>query len=156
MKECPRCSRTLIDEVETCPTCGYSFINEVGQSKERSSKPTIAGILMMIAAVMGILLSIMLLSGYWDIQTMMETSQNVGDFEGQGQLFETILNVCAVIIFCLGLVEFIGGLYVIKRKSWAIGVIGALGGVFILGFLMTSSVLSIIALILILISKDEF
>jgi len=156
MKECPRCGRKLIDEVEECPTCGFAFFSEKDKSSGLSSKPTIAGIMMMISASMGIVLSILILSGFWDIQSMLEISQSVGDVQGQENLFSTILNVCSVVLLCIGAVEFIGGFYAIKRKNWVVALIGALAGIFIIGFFFLSSILSVIALIMILIAKDEF
>jgi hypothetical protein len=56
--------------------------------------------------------------------------------------------ICGVVLLVLGVVSFLGGIYAIGRKNFGIAVIG---GIFVI-----PSILGLIGLILVAVSKDEF
>lgn len=68
-----------------------------------------------------------------------------------------IIVVCGIVFMIFGILALLGGIMSVTRKSWAMALIGSIFGLFCLGLLFfEASILSIIALILIAISKDEF
>ncbi|MDI6916387.1 MAG: carboxypeptidase-like regulatory domain-containing protein [Thermoplasmatales archaeon] len=66
-----------------------------------------------------------------------------------------VLYVCSIVIFILSFFTLLGGIFALKRRHFGIAVIGAIMGIPALGFLI-GSILSIIALILIVLSRNEF
>ena len=69
--------------------------------------------------------------------------------------FGTIWMICGVIGIILSIIVLVGGVMAIKKKNWAFALIGSIIGLVSVGFYL-GSLLSLIALILIVISKDEF
>jgi len=120
--------------------------------KQKSKKPMIAGILMIIAFLIAILTA----SGvfFLDLDTM-DFEDEIGE-ELDPDLFDTVLNVCGVLILIFGIFLMIGGIFAIKRVHWSISMLGAILGLFSLGPWFFGSILSFIALILLFLSKDEF
>jgi len=55
-----------------------------------------------------------------------------------------------------GLFAIIGGAMAVRRKSWGLALVGSILGLFTIGFVGEATVLSLIALILIAISRREF
>ena len=125
------------------------------QTMTKSSKPLVAGILLIIAGVLAIL--------YWtlistiDLSTFMELSQ-LKEFypELTIEQIEGAFTACAIMGGIISVVTILGGILTLKRKLWAIALLGAILGLFIIGPALISSFLSLIAIILIVISKAEF
>jgi len=122
------------------------------------SKPFIAGILLIIAGVVAILFWIQFFS--LDATTL----ESVIDIQQFKEIDPTItpekllgfLSTCAVIGCILAIFPILGGLLALKRKMWGVSLACSIIGLFTLGLLFISSGLSLIALILLIISKQEF
>ncbi|KYK29735.1 MAG: hypothetical protein AYK23_04970 [Candidatus Proteinoplasmatales archaeon SG8-5] len=71
-------------------------------------------------------------------------------------LAESILMVCGVIFIIFSILALLGGIMAITRKSWGFAVVGAIFGLLTIGPYGLGFVLGLVALILIIISKDEF
>ncbi|MGD0056853.1 MAG: hypothetical protein ABSB83_03230 [Methanomassiliicoccales archaeon] len=69
---------------------------------------------------------------------------------------EGVLVTCGVIWFVIGLVALIGGVFAIRRRKWSIAVVGGVFGLLTIGPYFFGSILGLIGLILIAISKHEF
>lgn len=67
----------------------------------------------------------------------------------------TILYACSIVIVILSVFPLLGGLFAVKRKYFGIAAIGAVLGIIATGFFV-GSILSIIALILLTLSRNEF
>src|SRR3990172_693959 len=63
--------------------------------------------------------------------------------------FETILLVCGLIGITFSAFALLGGIMAIQRKMWGLALVGSILGLFIIGPVFISSLLSLIALILI-------
>ncbi|HEC89910.1 MAG: hypothetical protein DRN12_01260 [Thermoplasmata archaeon] len=120
-----------------------------------SSKPLIAGIFLIIAGILSILtwLSVSLV----DFSTIIDPTM----FQQQGvnlsmQQIESIINICATIAIILAIFPIIGGIFSVTRRKWAVAILGGVLGLFIIGPIFISSILSLIGLILIALSKEEF
>ena len=62
----------------------------------------------------------------------------------------TVLWIVFAALFLFGLPSLIGGIYAVQRKNWAIALIGSIAS------FLTWSVIGLIPLILVILSKDEF
>ena len=128
-------------------------------AKPQTIKPVIAGVLLIVVAVMGLIVA-MVFMGAVDIGLGMLDSYVVedptGTATGMVDMIQGILMVCGVIFMIFGLLALLGGLMPVLRKSWGLAMMGAIFGIFTLGPYALGSILSIVALILIIMSKDEF
>lgn len=158
MKDCPKCGRKVEDFKEECPVCGYGFDSKETKKESHTYKPKVAGYLMIVSAVSGIVFALLILLGYWDVQSMLASSQDVlgEEFKVSKGLFGMILKVCSVVLLFFSSIQLTGAVFSFKREKWDIALLGAFVGVFLIGIFFLSTVLSVIALILFLSSKDEF
>ena len=76
-------------------------------------------------------------------------------FPGMMENITQLLAVCAVIGFVCSIFALLGGVFALKRERWGMVVMGAVLGIFTIGFGL-GLVLAIIALIIVLLAKDEF
>lgn len=122
-----------------------------------SYKPIIAGILLLIAGLLGIYTWIS--TAFFDIRVIdpaiIEQLRQSG-VEITIEQIQNILGVCAIIGVIISIFPILGGVISIKRKMWGITIVMSIVGLFTIGPLLLSSLLSFIALILILLSKKEF
>lgn len=68
----------------------------------------------------------------------------------------TLILICGSIGVIFSLITLIGGVFGIQRKMWGLALTGSILGLFSLGWYFLGSLLSLIGLILIAISKKEF
>ncbi len=108
---------------------------------------------MILSAIIGLSFGLMLISGmegiYDDVQPI------IGE-EVDEDLFYTILEVCGAVFLVLAGIQIFTGVISITRRYWIAAVIGSVLGIFMIGVMFISSVLSAVALILLFKSKDEF
>ncbi|MEA2055306.1 MAG: hypothetical protein U9O49_00555 [Candidatus Thermoplasmatota archaeon] len=122
-----------------------------------SSKPQIAGILLIAAGLIALFFwgflatTIEISLEMMDITQFQETYPEI-TIEQVRQMFITF----ATIICILAIFPILGGIFALKRKLWGIAVVGSILGIFTLGFLFVTPLMSIIALILLITSKNEF
>lgn len=121
-----------------CPYCGHDYrmamAGPAGQKKE-SAMPVIGGILIILVSlgylIGGAFIAAAGGSMFWF------------DVEATGAAV-----ACGAIMLVLGLIVLLGGVFAIQRKNFGFALVG--------GILAIPSVLGIIGLILIIVSKDEF
>ncbi len=118
-----------------------------------SKKPLIAGVLMIIAFILAVVAAGQIF--FLDMDAL-----NLEELEEQEEFgvefVETIMNVCGAIFLILGIFLLIGGILAIKRIHWGIALAASIAGIFSMGPFFIGSVLSLVALVLIFMSKDEF
>jgi hypothetical protein len=122
-----------------------------------SYKPIIAGILLLIAGLLGIYTWIS--TAIFDISTIDPTiieQLRQSGVEITIEQMQNILGVCAIIGIIISIFPILGGITSIKRKMWGITIVMSIIGLFTIGPFLLSSLLSLIALILIILSKKEF
>ncbi|MFO7992401.1 MAG: hypothetical protein R6U61_08965 [Thermoplasmata archaeon] len=156
MKECPSCARKCQDDLSRCPTCGYPFEGSGpdGLHREGSNKSSIASVMMVSSAIIGIIFILTIAFGFFGVDMAeMAESQYQGQYE-EG-LFTTVLNVCTVIMAAMAVIQLIGAYFAYKKRKWGIALFGAFAGIALVGFYV-SIVLSIISVILLFLAKDEF
>jgi len=127
--------------------------NERGNTK-RDVKPLIAGIILIIAGFMAILTWISVFAIDFTILdlSMLET-QNVTITPEQ---LDSLISICGTIGIILSLFPILGGILAIQKKLWGGALAGSIIGLFTIGPAFLSSILSLICLILLIISKDQF
>lgn len=150
MPVCPACGAELNADAGICYACGAQINQSENRSsqrrpqpEERSKKPLIAGILMIIAFIMAVISSGILLVDPTPPPGYPPTSEGA-------------LIVCGSLVMIFGFVLLGGAICAIKRIKWGFALGASIVGIFSLGFLGLGSLLSLISVILIAISKDEF
>jgi len=93
--------------------------------------------------------------GTIDWEEQLEDEDEIED-DIDEDFIETVVNVCGAIILISGLFLLIGGIFAIKRIHWGVALLGAILGVFTIGPWFLGTVLSLVALVLIFLSKEEF
>jgi len=68
---------------------------------------------------------------------------------------ESILYVCGALIAIFSIFAILGGIMALQRKMWALALVGSILGIFSWGYFI-SSILCLIGMILIAVSKNEF
>ncbi len=124
-----------------------------GPSRKESKKPMIAGILMIIAFLLALVTagSLFLID-----EDLMADIEDEIDEDIDLDFVETISEVCGILLVVFGIILLVGGICAIKRIYWGVAIGGSIVGIFSLGPMYLGSVFSVIALILLFISKDEF
>ena len=118
------------------------------------SKPLIAGILLIISGIMGLLTWIAALSiDLSMIDLSMMEAQNMTIPTDQLNMF---ISICAIIGIFFSILPILGGILSIKKNIWIGAIICSVFGIFTIGPFFISSILSLVSLILIFISKEQF
>jgi len=108
---------------------------------EKTAKPIVGGILILIGALVGIAMGASLI---WGGAMIVDISVYSGGLA-------EILAICGIIWLVLGIIGLLGGIFAMQRKHFGLAIVGGifsmLAGLFIFG---------LIGLILVAISKDEF
>lgn len=129
------------------------------QPSNKSTMRIIAGILLIVAGVFSI---ISFLSSYLilDISTV-ESMDYISQFQ---QIYPEItaeqvlgfVKTCTLVFLIISIFPILGGILSLKKKMWGIALACSIIGLFSIGILFTSSILSLIAMILLIISRGEF
>lgn len=138
-RNCVSCGRSISWDANVCPYCGHDFrVAMAGPQAEKkeSAMPLIGGILVILSSIGYLVMGAAFLAG-----GSMWSTIDVG-WEGAG------LAVCGAIILILGVIALLGGVFAIQRKNFLLALLGA---IFVL-----PSILGLIGLILIAVSKSEF
>ena len=177
---CPKCQYSFVVDVPadkkkyqvTCPNCGYKFIiitdtkrdgeykwEEPGGSrkailpslKKATERPTVASILLFISAILGIITAFMLIYNYSLLYNIFATSgipllKTMEIYRGTWFLLILILSGFGIA----------GGYASFNKKPLTMAMVGSIISIFSMGFLIVGPILSVLASILIFISRDEF
>jgi hypothetical protein len=120
----------------------------------KSYKPIISGILLLIVGLLGIYTWTS--TAFFDISTIDTTIFEQSGVEMTMEQIQEIIGICAIIGVIISIFPLLGGILSIKRKMWGFCIVMSILGLFTIGPFLLSSILSFIALILIVISKNEF
>ena len=109
--------------------------------------------MLIIAGIEGIILGLSLAV----ITEWLDFSELAG-LEGMEYDLTGIFLVGGVVWMIFGIMALLGGIMAIQRKGWGVALLGSIFGLFCLGLVIgiEASLMSLIALILIIMSKDEF
>jgi predicted neutral ceramidase superfamily lipid hydrolase len=128
------------------------------QSSNKNSYPLIAGILLIIAGILGIfnwsqvfLLDVTTLGSFFDISQIQEFYPQITYDQILG-----FLQTCAIIGIIISVFPILGGILSVQRKLYYIAITSSIIGLFSIGIVLSSSVLSLIGLVLLIFSKQQF
>lgn len=128
------------------------------QSTDRFSMPTIAGFILIIAGILAIfnwiqifILDISTIESFVDINQIKEFYPSITYEQLLG-----LIHTCAIIGIVISIFPILGGLLAIQRKYYYLAIAGSILGLFSIGILFSSSILSLIGLILLIIYRQKF
>jgi len=170
---CPKCSFVFIVESEEekdksveCPKCGHKFIARIGKTKNKdvrwieyggtrkailpipenlSNRPFVAGILLALVSILGVA-TVAMFYIYPDVEVLTPYSLVLGGNE----------TYLTIIILVFSILSAAGSYNSIRKKSLTIALAGSVFGVLSFGFLIIGPILSLVSLILLIMSKDDF
>jgi hypothetical protein len=120
--------------------------------KQPSSKPLIAGIILILAGLLGLLT--------WASALALDISmiENVLPPESPitAEQLQSFLSTCAIIGAVLSIFTLASGIVAMRRKAWGFAIIGGILGLFTIGPMLLGSILSLVGLILVAISRSDF
>lgn len=108
-------------------------------------KRVIAGILLIIGFIADLAQAMMT----FVIGSEASSIPGIGDASG-------VFYTCAVIELVFGILALVGAAMALSGKSWGLALVGSIFCLLSLGFVFIGSLMGLIALILIAVSKDEF
>ena len=122
------------------------------QPKQPSSKPLIAGILLIIAGLLGLFTWASALAVDASmIQTVLPPESPI-----TAEQLQSFLTTCGIIGAALSIFTLAGGIVAMRRKAWGLAVIGGILGLFTIGPMLLGSIISLIGLIIVAISRSDF
>jgi hypothetical protein len=112
----------------------------------------IGGVLIIIAALLALGMGAMAMT--MDAQQVQDAGVDIP--EGMtAQDLQGVLNFCGAILLVFAVIAIIGGAFALGRKHFWLVVIGGVFGIFGIGMVI-GAILSLIGLVLVAVSKDEF
>ncbi|MEW6069089.1 MAG: zinc-ribbon domain-containing protein [Candidatus Thermoplasmatota archaeon] len=122
--------------------------------EKKSAKPTAAGILLLIAGIITLVYTSIML---WITPSMLQQAGQAQSIPiSQLGMATQVIQICYSVIIILGIFALIGGIVALRRKLWGLALTGSILGLFTIGPILICSILSLVALILIAISREEF
>jgi len=88
----------------------------------------------------------------WGLIVFVEGSSYEAIFPGIAAVFL----ICGFIEFIFAIVMIAGGIMALDRRMWGLALVGGILGLFTIGFFLETSIMSLIALVLIIVSRNEF
>ncbi len=132
-RNCVSCGRSISWDANVCPYCGHDYrVAMMPPQKKESAMPLIGGILVLLVGL-----------GYLIGGGIIAAGSSF--FIAVGGGFGIL---CGAVVLILGIIAILGGIFAIQRKNFAIALIGAIFTI--------PSILGLIGLILIAVSRDEF
>ena len=152
---CPKCDHTFAirqSSKKSAKECGWEEHGEprktvLSSKKPRTEKPDVASFLLLTTCVLGIFTAVFLFSSSEDLTIPYINTNVLIDMLGIYELVTII-----VIFSCFAFAGFVATL---KRRYFKVAVVGAFFSIFSIGFFV-GIILSIVALALIGLSKEEF
>jgi len=134
---CPGCGAPTTPLTEICTNCGVRVAKAI---KEKTWKPTTAGILCIIAGTISVITGIV----------VAVVGGIIGALIG-GAFFGVAWGAFGVPSIILGIIAIVGGSYALRRKIWGLALAGSICALF-----GPWALLGILAIIFVSLGKGEF
>lgn len=108
--------------------------------------------MILVAGIMGLAMGGLFMA----IDTSDFNKFGLGTVSGLESTLHNILLVCGAIFIILGLIAVVGGIMGVRRKSWGLAVLGGVLGLFIITPYMIGTLVALVGLILVAVSKKDF
>lgn len=153
-RNCVACGRAIPFDASVCPFCGHDYRISLFQTQMvvRTWKPVVGGVLIIVAGILALAMGVMYLA--MDASYLEDMGVDFGS-DLTAEDLEAALTGCGVILFIFAAIAFIGGFFGMRRKHFVAAIIGGIFGLLGVGFLL-GSVLALVGLILVAVSRDEF
>jgi hypothetical protein len=139
---------TSTNEIPT----GSSFPDQTQPQQNPSMMPVLAGILLILTGLLGLLT--------WVSAISVDTSMIQGILPSNSPItaeqLQSFLLVCGIIGSILSIIALAGGIVALRRKGWGLAMIGSVLGLFTIGPYFLASILALIGLIILVISRKDF
>jgi hypothetical protein len=152
-----KCGKSIAFDANVCPYCGHDYRAVMAgpaavAPHEKGVLSIVGGILILISGIMGLAMGALFMA----INTSDFNRLGLGSVSGLSDTLHNILLVCGAIFIILGLIAVVGGIMGVRRKSWGLAVLGGVLGLFILTPYMIGSLVALVGLILVAVSKKDF
>ena len=127
-----------------------SMVN--GGTSQNSAIPLAAGALLIISGVLGLLTWVIVAF----FSAIIGGAVSMIPAGGAEDFLAGIFILCGVIGLIFSIMTLLGGIMAIQRKKWGIALSGSILGLLIIGPYFVSSILALVGLILVIVSKQEF
>ena len=117
---------------------------EVG--KQKTWKPTVAGIIDIVVGASGLILVIFLIIGVMITGGVFD----IPGIEAIPSFVPGLIFAVAVIVAAVNVLILIGGIHAVQRRNWGLALAGSIAA------FVVSNILGVIAIIFTALSKDEF
>jgi hypothetical protein len=118
--------------------------------KVKTWKPTVAGILSIVAGAGGVIVWSLIILGVFIFFIAASSGGGVNLPILQSKLIPVWVAILAIPFMALSILAIVGGVFALSRKIWGLALAGSIGALF------CSTVLGIVAIIFTVLSKDEF
>jgi hypothetical protein len=153
-RPCVACGRDIPWEANVCTYCGHDYRISPLEApvKRQTSLPIFGGLAIVIGGLLAILMAIVLLM------------MTVNDFQDLGGLnlgnttpedFVAFAHQCGMVDIVFGAIAIVGGVFALTRKHFGLAVTGGVFAILGLGLLI-GSLLGLIGLILVVVSRKDF
>lgn len=153
---CIHCGEYLRPGVTFCPKCGNTLATGPQAqghmpSVTKSKRPTYAGVLLFLVGIVGFLMVTYLLT---NTEEIMEQARQI--YGGELQGMEEAVDLLAGFWAFAGVMAMVGGACALRRSHFPIALVGAVLGLLTGGFFLEGTIMAVLALFLLLTSKQEF
>jgi hypothetical protein len=114
--------------------------------------PVLAGVLLVLAGLLGLLTWASALA----VNTSMIQSFLPPNSPITAEQLQSTLMICGIIGAILSIIALAGGIVALRRRGWGLAILGSILGLFTVGPYFLASILALIGLILLVISRKEF
>jgi len=147
------------DELRRDTILGQNTAEDISQQpSNRKSMPLIAGILLIISGIIAILFWISIITmDMSTVESLIDVSQlqQINPAITPEQIKE-MLTLCGAIGTIIAVFPILGGVLSFKRKLWGMTLVGGILGLLTMGPFFASSILALVGIVLIAISRKEF
>lgn len=148
---CVSCGRSIAMDANVCQHCGHDFRAPAKEEAKKTVIPVIGGVLIILAGLMGLAFG-----GLFIALDVSELDEYGLDEVGVTDMVDDILTACGAIFIIVSIIVLLGGFFGVTRKHWGIAIVGGVLGIFVGLPMLIGSVLSLIGLILVAVSRKEF
>ena len=122
------------------------------QPTSQSIMPVLAGIFLILSGLLGVLT--------WASALAVDMSMIQGllppDSPFTANQLQSMISICGIIGSILSIIALAGGIVALRRRGWELAMIGSVLGLFTIGPLFLASILALISLLLLIVSRNEF
>ena len=146
-------------DTENIPSYQDGMNPPIQQTSNKNTMRIIAGVLLIVAGALSIfnyIMSYMVLDiTYVESMGLVDQFQTVYPNMTAEQVLGFV-KTCSLGFLIISIFPLLGGILALRKKIWGVALACSIIGLFSIGILFTSSILSLIAMILLIVSRNDF